>query len=129
GEGDGNGSAAGTLHNHVNEVLRERIECNASRIQTAILALIPTAALAGNIPQCRQPIQRVVLLSLRPLSDDVDQVAQVLPGALLIEVKRGLSLIAFANQRPSFVGCFLRSACLRDWEGVQLRLSVAYGIF
>ncbi len=102
GKRDGNGSAAGALHNHVNEVLRERIECDASRIQTAILALIPTAALAGDVPQCRQPVQRAVLLSLRPLADDVDQVAQVLPGALLIEVKRGLGLIAFANQCSSF---------------------------
>ena len=53
GKSDGNGSATRPLHNHVNEVLRERIECNASRIQPSILALIPTAALAGNVPQCR----------------------------------------------------------------------------
>src|SRR5438270_9700776 len=44
-------------------------------------------------------------------------------------LKRGLSLIAFANQRPSLVGCLLRSACFRGREGVQLRLSFPYGIF
>src|SRR5579872_4394105 len=71
----------------------------------------------------------MALLSFRPLSDDVDEVTQVLPGALLIKVERGLSLITFANQRPSLVDCFLRSACLRDREGVQLRLSFPYGIF
>ena len=97
GKRDGDGSATGTLHNHVNEILREGIERNASRVQTAILALVPTAALAGDVPQSREPVQRAVLLSFRPLSDDVDQVAQVLPGALLIEVKGGLGLIAFAN--------------------------------
>jgi hypothetical protein len=73
------------------------MECYASRIQTAILALIPAAALAGDVPQGRQPVQRALLLSFRPFANDVDQVAQILPGALLIEVKGGLGLIAFAN--------------------------------
>src|ERR1035441_10318364 len=98
GKRDGDGPATRTLHNHVNEMLREGVERNASRIQTAILALVPTTALAGNIPQCRQPVQRAILPSFRPLSDDVDQVAQVLPGTLLIEVKSGLGLIALANR-------------------------------
>ena len=53
GKRDGDGSATRTLHNHVNEILREGVKRDASRIQTAILALIPTATLAGNIPQCR----------------------------------------------------------------------------
>jgi hypothetical protein len=53
GKRDGNGSSTRALHNHVNEMLREGVERNASRIQTAILALVPAATLAGNIPQCR----------------------------------------------------------------------------
>ena len=88
GERDNNGSAAGSLHNHVNEVLRaHRTRCFP--YSNDILTLIPTAALAGSVPQCRQPVQRVSLLSLRPLADDVDQVTQVLPGTLLAKVKRG----------------------------------------
>src|SRR5215471_13840227 len=56
GKRDGNRSATGALHDHVNEILREGIECNAPRIQAAIFALIPTATLAGDVPQRRQPI-------------------------------------------------------------------------
>src|ERR1035438_9701977 len=88
-----------TLFRSVNEMLREGVERNASRIQPAILALIPTTALAGDIPQCRQPVQSAILPSFRPLSDDVDQVAQVLPGPLLIEVEGGLGLVALADQQ------------------------------
>jgi hypothetical protein len=82
-------------------------------------------ALAGDIPQCRQPVQRAILLSFRALANDVDQVAQILPGALLIEVKGGLGLIACAHQRSSLAGSSFEALI---FEGVELRLSLCQGV-